>query len=39
LNLARKKAGLQDLILITGSLFVAGEARKLIKERLICTTH
>ena len=39
LILARKKAGLQDLILITGSLFVAGEARKFIKERLVCTTH
>ena len=39
LSLADKKAGSPDLILITGSLFVAGQARKLIKERLACPTH
>jgi len=32
LDLAKKKASLEDLILITGSLFVVGEARQLFKD-------
>ena len=33
LSLARQKAGINDVILVTGSLFVAGEMRRKIKDR------